>query len=281
MKRRKSKSDITHTEITNYKYQDSTHVTYSNSDDNSYIIHASISVTKTVNDKELEPIVLPNIDNCTRYCEYKIIGKNPATNRRKSDYVVAKVNDPEDIITSKTYLLEPYTIERIFKRPTARQLEYAKDLDIPIPSNCSSSDISCLISRFHEDRDADYISSGLIDFAAENNVLISPYSSVIYGVCAIINNLYDSHLLAFFIYVIYCVQNDIAIENFNKLTNKSIFYGLSSSEKYNDLVNFVCSIDTIEKYRYLFAQKRINCSGSAKKLELYNVICDYITKRIK
>lgn len=240
-------------------------------------IEPTVSVTKTVVYRELPPIDYSNKVN--RYCEYKVTGKNPATNRIKGDFVVAKINAEESEIILKTYLLPPYDIERIHNPPTASQLSYATDLELDIPKKATSSDVSCLISRCHEDRGADFVSSELIDYAAENNVLISPFSSVIRAVCRILSYLDDKDSLAFWIYMIFCIQKGMPIGNLSLLSNKDVFYGLSNNSKYDDLINLLSS-QTREKIEYLFKHKRILCQGSHRNVELSNIIYDYISENI-
>lgn len=228
---------------------------------------------------ESDEFVLPDITCITRYCVYKVVGKNPETNRRKGDYVVAKEGAPEDIITSKTYLLAPYTVEKADKAPTDGQIECARKLNIPVPAHCTSADISCLITKYHEDSEIPYVSNGLVAFAGERDILISPYSSALNAVCTIMYYLDETDSLAFFIYVIYCVQESKPVENLDALSNKNAFYGLSKSRDFYKLVSFINSLSD-EHIEYLFLHKRINCQGSNSRLNLYHAICDYITANI-
>ena len=213
-----------------------------------------------------------------RYCFYKIKGKNPATNRRKSDYVVASTNASEDEIISRTYLLPPYEVEPYFDAPTDGQLECAKKLEICLPDQATSNDVSCLISRCHEDYGDKIVSPELIDYAANYDMLISPYCSEIRAAREVIAGLGDDDSFAFWMYVIFCVRSNIPVKNLDMLPNKDVFYGLSDNPMYDDF--FIFFITDGLNIRFLFEHKRFSCSKNSGNAELLDMIFDYISKNV-
>lgn len=160
----------------------------------------------------------------TIYCQYKVKGKNPATNCMKTNTVVVKKGTPSDIITLKSKLLRPYTITAYFEEPTPAQADYAKDLNIEYGPDCSKTDISYLIDRQLNDNFTGYISNDILAYAAENNVYISPYADKIGGCRVAIASLPPKERIVFFIYLIYCGIVKIPVGNLYNVKDYLIFY---------------------------------------------------------
>lgn len=60
----------------------------------------------------------------TKYCQYKVKGKNPKTNRMKTNTVVVEQGTSDEIIMQKSGLLEPYTITPYIEAPPEPQISY-------------------------------------------------------------------------------------------------------------------------------------------------------------
>ncbi len=160
----------------------------------------------------------------TIYCIYKVRGKNPATNRMKTNSVVAKKGTPSNIITLKSKLLRPYTVTEYFEEPTILQADYAKNLNIKYGPTCSKTDISYLIDRQLNGDFKNYISNDIREYAAENNVYISPYADKIGGCRVAIASLPPKERIVFFIYLIYCGIVKIPVGNLYNVKDYLIFY---------------------------------------------------------
>lgn len=165
----------------------------------------------------------------TPYKRYKVKGKNPATNRLKTCIVIAKNNLTEKEIGLKSGFLEPYTVtidsESFEERPPSKQqLDYANDLGILLPPNCTCADVSCLISKELGEDSNDFISNGLICFAGDNNLCLSPYAGICSATCRILNSLENRKCLIYFAYLIYCLKTDCIVDDLRNSQYKDIFY---------------------------------------------------------
>lgn len=210
-----------------------------------------------------------------RYYVYKVKGKNPKTNRLKTNNVVVLPDTSEDIIIQKSGLLDPYTVSRYFNEPSEAQINYAKDINIIYPSDCTSEDISCLLSRQLAGDYKDYINSNLLEYAAANNIYVSSYAWDTSGAVQIISRLPPTDRIAFFVYIIYCHLKNIKIGNMYQLSNYSIFY---------DYTNTISNIDEVGKLIKEHPYKTVNEGGVDRRnknmAQLYDSICQYINSLI-
>lgn len=88
---------------------------------------------------------IPNDIICDRY---RVKGKYPGTGRMRTTEIIAWDQASDEEILKMAGFVEPYEIERIgLDRPTERQVAYARDLGILVPSDASKDDVSILISR--------------------------------------------------------------------------------------------------------------------------------------
>lgn len=93
-------------------------------------------------------IPIPNDIICDRY---RVKGKNLGTGRMRTLEIIAWNQASDEEILKQAGFAEPYEIERIgLDMPTERQLLYAKDLGIFVPSDASKEDVSILLTRAEE-----------------------------------------------------------------------------------------------------------------------------------
>ena len=156
----------------------------------------------------------PSYEQISRFHVYKIKGKNPQTNRQKTETIVLKEDTSAEIIAQKTYLLPPYEISidsnaRTERPASEAQLKFAKELNIPIPTSCSVEDLHLLISRKQEELEADYITPELLEMVGKNGICLSPYSSPEDGIKAMLHSGDVKQRLTFFSYFVYCVSHGI------------------------------------------------------------------------
>ena len=248
----------------------------------------SITIEKTNNTESIEtefpPLKLPNINNRMRYHVYKVKGKNPSTNHQKTCIVVAKEGTSEELIAKKSGYLEPFTITldmdaKSESLPSERQLDYARALNIPIPSPCSSGDLSRLISRQLGEMTGDLVSNGLLEVAGEAGVCLSPYTNVADGVSATIYHLRGKDLLIFFSYLVYCVINNVTVESPNTSAYKNVF--CKFADKYIDNIQFQETISsfTYDHIQYLLSKKKVDGRSTQKAL-VFKTTFDYLSENI-
>lgn len=93
---------------------------------------------------------IPNDIICDRF---KVKGKYPGTGRMRTTEIIAWDQASDEEILKMAGFVEPYEIERIgLDRPTERQLEYAKNIGLYIPSNASKKDVSILLHRYEDEK---------------------------------------------------------------------------------------------------------------------------------
>lgn len=231
----------------------------------------------------IEPDILipPDIPPFVKWHEYKVKGKNPATNRFKTCVVVAKEGTTENDIGIKSGFNEPYSIALNMESstehpPSEEQISLATDLHISIPKDCSSVDLSCLISKQFGQDAHDYVSNGLIDLAGELGFCLSPYISSITA-ADIIYPMLDRHeLFAFYIYLIYCIKGNHTIENFHTNSYEKIF--IEFANQYENDESLYKSIQSFNIIR--FSQEQKVDGRNHKRAYLYNLACNFLSENI-
>ena len=98
--------------------------------------------------EETKPTEIPLINDII--CEkYRIRGKYLGTGRMRTVEVIAWDKEAEQDIVKKAGLVEPYEVERIgMPMPTERQMEYANNIGIFVPSNATKDDVSIFLTRY-------------------------------------------------------------------------------------------------------------------------------------
>lgn len=164
------------------------------------------------------------------YKKYKVIGKHKDTNRKRTLTILAKSEDMAKQSAINQNLLPPLQIEVLpFDPPTERQLDFANGVNIQIPLNATSEDVSCLLSRY-QNHDSDP-NPGLIEFADSHNIF---FSYLIGKKC--LYNLIFSELTyldktAFFIFSIYRWLSDDRHANLDTHPKKDLFYNFAELMK--------------------------------------------------
>lgn len=113
-----------------------------------FITKSIFGNTRTCEDEREERHMEMPIRNDIICDKFRVKGKYPGTGRIRTKEVVAWDQASEQEILQRAGLTEPYEIERIgFDKPTERQLPYAHDLGIIVPSDATKDDVSILITR--------------------------------------------------------------------------------------------------------------------------------------
>lgn len=135
---------------------------------------------------------------------------------------------------------EPFeiSIDEDYNTPTERQIEYAKDLNIPLHSGLGKYDISCLIDRVLEHSGEP--NPGLIEFADDERLLFSYCIGKKQLYDLVFNQLPDKKSIAFFIFSIYRFLYNDREANMNKSPYFNVF--LSFADKYVNDVKFIKSM---------------------------------------
>lgn len=163
-------------------------------------------------------------------------------------------------------MLPPYTLfideQSSFERPASEaQIEYAKDLDIPIPSSPSLADMKVLISRCLNEFEGDYISPELYTLAGENGTQVSLYDSTENGICAVFASSSNEVCLSFFCYFVYCAIHGVwPITAPAYSSHKAVFDAFA--QKYIDKSDL---IDTIRSMSYAHINICVHTTAQTKE----------------
>ncbi|MCR4436200.1 MAG: hypothetical protein QHH06_10510 [Clostridiales bacterium] len=210
---------------------------------------------------------------------YKVRGKNKDTGRYKTLSVQAISVEHCKQIAAERGLLEPYEITELLpNKPTERQLAYAKDLGIIIPSDATSEDVSALISRV-VDSDNNDPRSDLVDFANGREMIFSKYigKKALYNV--IFNTLTGIDKIAFFVFCVYRWLADDRDGNIDKHKYKDKFYSIAETLASND--SFIKSMNKYagEDIRFLGEIRKPNGScyyGGSTNTIAYKIVSEII-----
>lgn len=193
---------------------------------------------------KLDTIELPIFHNdfgYMNYTQFKITGTNLLTNKKKSMKIDAKSKNEAIEIAKNDNFEEPFSIEIIpFKKPSERQLNYIRDLNVHVPDNVCLDDISCMISRM-VDNDKLTPNTELVEYAYKKGVKFSKFI----GKKDLYNSIYFSlelrDKIAFFAFCVYRWACENRHANLNTSPHKKLFYDFSENNLTNE--SFVKSLD--------------------------------------
>jgi len=174
---------------------------------------------------------------------HEVIGIKESTNRENKRYYNAvsenhakKLAHKEGITVIKSIKILPH------EPPTEKQLSYAKDLGLSIPSTATKWDVRDILSRLLDSTDVikqKAISDNAIRlykkpligpteelaiFACQKEILFSAFISEIDLLKEIIRNLDTRDILAFYAYCVKCYEREIRIGNLLTDINYEKFY---------------------------------------------------------
>lgn len=140
------------------------------------------------------------------YCNYRIVGVNSKTNRKKTIHIDA-INENNAIESAKKQgLIEPFDISIVpFENPTESQLAFAHKLCAKIPDDANKEDVRNIISRI-VDEDEQSASEILGMFAHKNNLKFSLFIGRIALINLVYYNLSLRDRCALFSYCVYVTQ---------------------------------------------------------------------------
>ncbi len=211
-----------------------------------------------------------------KYCQYKVKGKNPLTNRMKTNTVVVRSGVPQNVITKKSGLLEPFTVTPYIEEPSILQTDFAKDLNILYPSGCSKEDLSCLIQRQLDSFFTHYINPDLLKYAADNNIYVSPYSGELYGVYRVFIFLSPKERIIFFLYLIYCGLVKTKARNLYDFPHHNVFY------QFLDTISDIEAFSSFIKQHYSdkLAREGTVDRRNKKMSQIYDTVKAYLTDNL-
>jgi hypothetical protein len=162
--------------------------------------------------------------------EYSVVGKNKETNRKRTLKIKAKSEEKAKEMALEQDLLAPLEIKVIpFQSPSEAQLNYAENLNISIPENATSKDVSCLIDKkVSHDSDPN---PGLIEFADNRNIFFSYYIGKKRLYNLIFSTLNDVDRTAFFVFSIYRWLSEDRYADLDTHPDRDVFYEFAESVK--------------------------------------------------
>ena len=175
---------------------------------------------------------------------FQVFGVNPKTNRKKSK-IVFVVGDDEEKAKQKSGLLNISSVEHIEPDPpSTAQIEYARDLGIAYNDCYSKQDYSALISIATGEIEFVPIDKNAAEFAAEHNIYLSQYDSLIKLYVRYFNDLSYSESLAFFAFTMYQSLNGFTCYDYMNHPQCDLFIKFANDNANND--EFKRSFDRYE-----------------------------------
>lgn len=138
---------------------------------------------------------------------YSVKGKNPNTNRRKTENVVVESTASEEEIQRKSGLLPPYEIKKMEQRlPTEKQIAYAEKLGIIFPPDATIQDASVFLTRNEEDIPLIQppAPDTLIRYLISKDIYVPAYAGVAEVSALYLNGISNKEKTAFFCMRVFC-----------------------------------------------------------------------------
>lgn len=215
-----------------------------NSTNNEPQVHTTEFITSNSHVKFDKPVSYTSYSKFgLSYTSYLIKAKYIKTKRmRKIEREYHNSYSETDIIQflKEEGYAEPFTItvNTAYNEPTEAQIEYARDLKIPLHPGLGKYDISCLIDRVLEHCGSP--NQGLIDFADEEKLFFSYCIGKKRMYDIVFAQLDTPKAIAFFIFSIYRFLYNDREANLNKSPHRNLF--LSFGNEYANDSKFVKSM---------------------------------------
>lgn len=154
---------------------------------------------------------------------YKVKAKYSATQRKRTVTIYARNEEQAIENVRKQGFEDPFEVESVpAPAPSSRQLEYAKDLGAPVTPDMCANDVSCLISRYVDDRNPP--KQGLMNFADRHDVIFSDWIGKKGLYRAVFDQLPKIDRYAFFCFSIYRYLSEDRESDMDCSPNKDFFY---------------------------------------------------------
>jgi len=183
--------------------------------------------------------------------QYKVAGKNPATNRKKKVSVVSLSNDEQTVI-ARSGLIDVDSVSLVFDEPSNEQLGFASDLGIPIDCSFSKQDYSALISKATGDEPNDSVPLDVARFAERINVYLSSFTSFprAYNDIYYKMNLFEK--IEFFAFSVYQYVYGFACYDYIHHSNVRLFNNFAAEHvddnKFIKSLNCYCGADLLPNH---------------------------------
>lgn len=205
---------------------------------------------------------------------YSVKGKNPDTNRRKTEIVVAESTASETEIQQRSGLLPPYEIKRLDPElPTEKQILYARKLGIVFPPDASIRDASIFLTRADEEQPLiqpptpDYLVRYLID----KGIFVHSYAGIMESSALYLSGVSFLEKSAFFCMRVFC---DIKSKTYCLLEDapqqeRELFFKFANLHEDDNA--FAKSVAF-----YSSTDLPLNRCPPLKKIKAYNIAADFL-----
>lgn len=210
--------------------------------------------------------------------EYKVVGKNPKTNRKKTVMVVGIIGEDKNNIAKRSGLLEPFEItQEIEPCPTEGQFKYANKLGIKFPNDATCNDASYMLTRAQDNKEIiqNKIPNELIEIAVYKlNVFIPRYAGIKDFDWCYYRTLGEKEKHEYFAMKVYCeLYGKRYILPYEANEDEKALFEKFASENNNNR-DFLESFSRYEiEDMPIFGQLK-------KRLKAYNIASDFLKKNV-
>lgn len=212
--------------------------------------------------------------------KYKVRGISKETGRKRTLKLVAQNREKAEAELMTRGLLPPYEFEEEeFEPPTDRQIDYAIDLGIKISPTLTKKDLSALISKkVDDDEDA---SEGLMKFAYDKNIYVSPYIGEKELWNTLFSNLEPLDKTAFFCFAVYRSMTGKSI-NPDEEPMRGVFYEFANLYLLDD--SFQRSMEDYSGEEIMFFGRKdsddgVTEYGGSKRKKAYQMASVFLESR--
>ncbi len=208
--------------------------------------------------------------------KYYVKGKNPETNRFKTNLVVVEASETTETIQQKSGLLPPFEITEIIPDGvTEAQAAYAKKLGLILPNDATKEDASIFLTRYNDNKPLHppAIPKNILCYLISKNIYVPAYAGMEEA-----HYLYFQHIdlnekIAYFGMKVYCNLKKLdfsLLEDFEP-EQRERFYEFANQFKNNK--EFTKSLSY-----YSGNDLPLNSNTISKKLKAYNMAVDFFVK---
>lgn len=230
------------------------------------------SIGKAAN---IEPKPLKANKNRIICANYSVKGKNPATGRRKTVYVVVESTASQEEIQVKSGLLPPYEINvsDCNSTPSEAQIRYAEKLGFVFPTDAGSDDATIFLTRAESEEPLvqPAMPDELIRYLLKKDIYVPAYAGINEADRLYLYNVSQEEKYAFFCMMVYCDITHCRYRRLEELPSEK----RAAFDKFAELA--IKDPEFIRSFlHYDSNDLSLSVVKKMKKLKAYNIANDFL-----
>lgn len=207
---------------------------------------------------------------------YSVKGKNPSTNRIKTVQIIVEANEALENIMQKSGLLPPLEINEIpAEKPTERQINYAKNIGLILPSDATKKDVSIFLTRYEDEKPitAPPIPNKILHSIINKGIYVPAYAGMDEIHNIYFHNIELTERIAYFGMKVYCnlKRKRCCLLEDEEEEYRKLFYEFA--KKYENNNEFLKSLAY-----YSGDDLPLDSYAISKKLKAYDMAVDFFIK---